>query len=150
MSKESRNQREQLKQEYKKHYRKMREAKERLNRSQKTQNIAQALKRMDRTEFMASFDSFLFEVKSKVANAEARLDAALDSLREKEISSIQQHDPEAASDKIHAKETLKQLKTEMGMLHNEIEQQAAALDVDKTVGRSAKIYEESSNSTQPK
>lgn len=148
MSKESRNQRDQLKQEYKKHYRKMRQAKERLKRNRKTQNIAQALKNMDSTELMASFDSFLFEVKSKVANAEARLDVALDSLEEKDFSSVQQHDQEPASDKIHAKETLKQLKAEMGMLYNEIEQQAVALDVDKTVGNSAKIQEDSSNSIQ--
>ncbi len=135
MSNNSRNQREQLKQEYKKHYREMRDAKERLRRTQKTQNIANALKNMNTSELMASFDSFLFEVKSTVAHAEAKLDVALDNLEASDVESVQSDEQQEVLSKTKAKETLKQLKSEMGLLYSEIERRAEALDVEKTIGR---------------
>ncbi len=146
MSSESRNQREQLKREYKKHYRKMREAKERLRRTEKTQNIAVALKNMDTDELMASFDSFLFEVKSTVAHAEAKLGVALDTLEERDFSSAQQEERDEVSTQTKAKETLRQLKNEMGFLYSEIERQAEALDVEKTIGQPAEAEAGHSNS----
>ncbi len=152
MSSESRNQREQLKQEYKKHYREMRDAKERLRQTQKTQNIAAALKNMDTDELMASFDSFLYEVKSTVAHAEAKLDIALDSLEEKEFSSIQPGESSEASSPTttKTKDTIRQLKNEMGLLYSEIERQAEALDVEKTIGQTAKKNGMNANSTREK
>lgn len=138
MSSDSRNQREKLKEEYKAHYRKMRETKERLRQTRKKHNIVQALKNMDSTELMESFDSFLFEVKSKVAHAEARLDVALDSLESEPSSPVQQAENDEVVNKQRAKETLKQLKNEMGLLYSELEQQADAINVDKTIGRSTK------------
>lgn len=136
MSSSSRSQREQLKQQYKKHYRKMREAKERLRRSQKTRNIAAALKDMDKSELMASFDSFLFEVQSTVAHAEAKLDVALESLETKDVEMAQQGGGNEVSNKTKARETLKQLKNEMGLLYSELERRAEGLDVEKTIGKS--------------
>lgn len=144
MSSDSRNQREKLKEEYKAHYRKMRETKERLNRTRKKHNIVQALKNMDSTELMESFDSFLFEVKSKVAHAEARLDVALDSLESDSSSPVQQAEHDEVVKKQRAKETLKQLKNEMGLLYSELEQQADAINVDKTIGRSSKKMDDPS------
>lgn len=135
MSDNNRNQREQLKEEYKKHYRKMREAKEQLRRTQKTRNITAALKNMDTSELMASFDSFLFEVKSTVAHAEAKLDVALESMEAKDFSSPGENKEDAVSNKQKAKETLRQLKNEMGILYSEIEQQAEAMNIEKTIGR---------------
>lgn len=136
MSSESRNKREQLKKQYKKHYRKMREAKDRLRRTQKTKKITTALKDMDTTDLMASFDSFLFEVKSTVAHAEAKLDVALEGLEEKDFSPSVQTDEKGPSSEQRVKETLKQLKNEMGLLYSEVERRAETLEVQKTVGQS--------------
>lgn len=139
MSSDSRNQREKLKEEYKAHYRQMREAKERLKQQKTKHNIVQALKNMNSAELMESFDSFLFEVKSKVAHAEARLDVALDSLDAEPNSSVNDIENEEVLKKQQAKETLKQLKNEMGLLYSELERQADAINVNKTIGRSPKV-----------
>lgn len=146
MSSDSRKQREKLKEEYKNHYRKMRETKERLKQTQKKHNIVEALKNMDSSELMESFDSFLFEVKSKVAHAEARLDVALDSLDDEGVSAAQQVENDEVIKKQKAKETLKQLKNEMGLLYSELERQAEAIEVNKTIGRSPEETTEDSSS----
>lgn len=135
MSENSRNQREKLKEEYKEHYRKMRETRERLKQTKRKKSIVDALRDMDSSQLMESFDTFLFDVKSKVAHAEARLDVALDSLDEEGGSPMQQAENEEVLKKAKAKETLKQLKNEMGMLYSELERQAEAINVDKTIGR---------------
>ncbi|HLR76814.1 MAG TPA: hypothetical protein VK106_04090 [Balneolaceae bacterium] len=133
---DSKKQREQLKREYKKHYRQMREVKEKLRRSKKKRNITEALNNMDTGELMASFDSFLLDVKSTVAHAEAKLDVALESLETKDFSSPgKQHDNISTEQK--AKETLRQLKNEMGLLYSEIEQKAESLQIEKTIGPEA-------------
>lgn len=132
MSEDSRKKREQLKEEYKEHYRKMREAKERLNRARRTKSITDALRDMDTSELMHSFDDILFNVKSKIASVEARLDVAMDSLDANEDLSEETQDEELR--KAKAKETLKQVKLEMGQLYNEIERHADSIRVDKTIG----------------
>lgn len=147
MSSDSRSQREKLKEEYKEHYRKMRETKERYRQAKRKKNIVDALKDMDSAELMESFDSFLFEVKSKVAMAEARLDVALENMEPGQSSSVQQAENEEALNRARAKETLKQLKNEMGMLYSELERQADAINVDKTVGQGGKNATRESNSS---
>lgn len=132
---EGQKQREQLKQQYKKHYRKMREAKERFRRSQKTAAISAALKDMDKSELMDTFDALLFEVKNKITQTEARLDVVLESLESQETSSVRKNKAEELSSRAKAKDTLRQIKTEMGLLYSEIEQRAETLNVDKTIGR---------------
>lgn len=134
MSSDSREEREKLKEEYKQHYRKIRDVKERLARSQKTKNISDALKNMDTTQLTDTFDEFLYKVKSKIANVEARLDVAMDSLGESndDISEELERDEELR--KAKAKETLRQAKVEMGLLYTEIEKQADTMSVEKTIG----------------
>lgn len=134
MSSDSRKDRERLKEEYKEHYRKMREAKERLNRNRKTRNIAGALQDMDTSAMMDTFDDFLFKVKSKLATVEARLDVAMDSLLDEEEPGAKEQERDEELSKARARETLKQVKAEMGMLYSEIEQQASAMSVQKTIG----------------
>lgn len=136
MSDDSRKERERLKEEYKEHYRKMRETKERLNRAKRTQNITGALRKMDTSQLMNSFDDFLFNVKSKIAGVEARLDLAMDSLTsdDEQFGSMQEQQRKEELQKIQAKETLKQVKLEMGQLYNEIERQADSMRVEKTIG----------------
>lgn len=112
----------------------MRDVKERLARSQKTKNISDALKNMDTTQLTDTFDEFLYKVKSKIANVEARLDVAMDSLGETndDISEELERDEELR--KAKAKETLRQAKVEMGLLYTEIEKQADSMSVEKTIG----------------
>lgn len=135
MSEDSRQERERLKEEYKAHYSKIQETREQLRKVRRTQKITDALHNMDTTQLMETFDDFLFKVKSKVVSLEARLDVAMDSLGDsyQEADEEQQHDEELR--KAKARETLKQAKIEMGMLYSEIEQQADALQVEKTIGR---------------
>lgn len=139
MSSDSRSEREQLKEKYKAHYRKMRETRERLSRAKKTQKITEALKNMDKSQMLESFDGFLHTVKHKLASVEARLDVAMNSLTTEEQQTEadeQQRDDEM--NKIRAKETLKQVKMEMGLLYEEIEQQAGSIKVEKTIGSAKK------------
>lgn len=134
MGSDSREERERLKEEYKEHYRKMRDTKERLSRVQKKKNITDALKNMDTSQLMDTFDDFLFKVKSKMANVEARLDVAMDSLVsvDDDFEAAEQRDEELRKEQ--AKETLRQAKIEMGLLYSEIERQADAIKVEKTIG----------------
>lgn len=135
---DSREERERLKEEYKEHYRKIREVKERLARSQKTQNISDALKNMDTTQLTDTFDEFLYKVKSKIANVEARLEVAMDSLAETDDDITSEIERDEELKKAKAKETLRQAKIEMGLLYNEIEQQADSMSVEKTIGTKKK------------
>lgn len=134
MANDSRSERERLKEEYKTHYRKMREIKERASRTKRTQNIASALKNMDKTEMLNSFDDFLYSVKHKLASVEARLDLAMDSLID-ESGDVSQQEMDEEIRKSKAKDTLRQVKMEMGLLYNEIEEQANNIKVNKTIGR---------------
>jgi len=135
---DSREERERLKEEYKEHYRKIREVKERLARSQKTKNISDALKNMDTTQLTDTFDEFLYKVKSKIANVEARLDVAMDSLADTDDDITAEIERDEELKKAKAKETLRQAKIEMGLLYNEIEQQADSMSVEKTIGTKKK------------
>lgn len=134
MSEDSRNERERLKEEYKAHYRKMQETKERLSRIRKKKNISDALKDMDTSEMMNTFDNFLFEVKQKVTTVEARLDVAMENLLFDTEDIDTEDELEEERRKESAKETLRQVKMEMGLLYNEIERQANAIKVEKTIG----------------
>ena len=148
MASNSRNERERLKEEYKAHYRKMREIKEKHSRAKKTQNITQALKSIDKSQMLESFDSFLYSVKHKLASVEARLDVAMDNLSEETpTQSEEQLDEEMTKEK--AKDTLRQVKMEMGLLYEEIERQADSMNMNKTIGRgSAEPSEEESAGTE--
>ncbi|HEX6982664.1 MAG TPA: hypothetical protein VF181_07875 [Balneolaceae bacterium] len=131
---DSRNERERLKEEYKAHYRKMREDRERLNRAKKTQNITQALKSMDKSQMLESFDDFLHSVKRRLVSVEARLDVAMDSLLEGQEETVREQELDEEMSKENARDTLRQVKMEMGLLYKEIERQAGSINVSKTIG----------------
>lgn len=137
MSADSRSERERLKEEYKAHYRKMRETKERYSRAKKTQNIAQALKNMDKSQMLESFDDFLYSVKHKLASVEARLDVAMESISEEVDPEAKKQELDEEMRKVKAKDTLRQVKMEMGLLYEEIERQADSIRVNKTIGSSS-------------
>ena len=144
MSSDSRSERERLKEEYKAHYRKMREIKERASRAKKTQNITEALCNMDKSQMLETFDDFLYSVKHKLASVEARLDVAMEDLSEDEYGQSEQELEEEMT-KEKAKDTLRQVKMEMGLLYKEIERQADSIDMNKTIGPSPSAEEPSSS-----
>lgn len=134
MSEDSRSERERLKEEYKTHYRKLRQSKERYSRAKSTQNIAQALKNLDKSQLLDSFDNFLNSVKHKLASVEARLDVAMENLADENMPEIKKQELDEEMTKEKAKDTLRQVKLEMGLLYKEIEAQADSLEVNKTIG----------------
>ncbi|HET6528089.1 MAG TPA: hypothetical protein VFG39_05005 [Balneolaceae bacterium] len=134
MANNSQNDRERLKEEYKAHYRKMREDRERFNRAKKTQNITRALKNMDKSQMLESFDDFLQSVKHRLTSVEARLDVAMDSLLDEHEDAAKEQELDEEMIKENAKDTLRQVKMEMGLLYKEIERQAGSLNVNKTIG----------------
>lgn len=138
MSTRSEQERERLKEEYKDHYRRIKEAKERLKQTEQKGKIAQALNNMNADNLLESVDEFLGKVKEKVTHAEARLDVAMDSLDKDDPSTaagkIKQEELDAEIKKQKAKETLQQVKAEMGMLYSEIEKHAEEIHAEKTIG----------------
>ncbi len=136
MSSKSEQDRERLKQEYKEHYKRIKELKEQGKRAQQKGKIAQAVNNMNADNILETVDEFLGKVRDKVNHAEARLDVAMDSMDddsslEQEIKN-EQHEAELKKQK--AKQTLQQVKAEMGMLYSEIEKTAEEIKTEKTIG----------------
>ncbi|MEP2446321.1 MAG: hypothetical protein ABJI69_03755 [Balneola sp.] len=136
MSNKSEEERERLKQEYKEHYRRIKEIKERGKRAEQKGKIAQAVNNMNPDNLLESVDEFLGKVRDKVTHAEARLDVAMDSMDEdSELETeIKNEQHEAELKKQKAKQTLQQVKAEMGMLYSEIEKTADEIKTVKTIG----------------
>jgi phage shock protein A len=132
MSTNSEQERERMKEEYKEHYRKIRDTKEKLRRSKYVQNVNEAIQKMNTDDLLESVDEFLGKVRSKMAHIEARLDVAMDDIMERSPSEAELDE---SLRKENVRDTLKQIKMEMGLLYREIEQQAEELNTEKTVGR---------------
>ena len=132
MSNNSEQERERLKEEYKEHYRKIRETKEKLRRSKYVKNVNEAIQQMNADELLSSVDEFLGKVRDKMTHIEARLDVAMDQFMDNPDNDTELDE---AMKKEQARDTLKQIKMEMGLLYSEIEHQAEELKADKTVGK---------------
>lgn len=141
MSSENQNHRDRLKEEYKEHYRLIRESKEKLKRSRYVQNVNKALHQLNRDELLETMDDFLHSVRSKVANFESRLDVALDHLMEDNNQEIEMDEFDTELRKERAKETLRQVREEMGILYSEIERKAENINVKKTIGQKPSVDE---------
>lgn len=87
----------------------MRKAKERYSRAQKKNNIVQALKDMDKSQMLESFDGFLDSVKQRVATLEARLDVAMEGLgtRDSTSSTATEEELDEQMKRMRARESLK-------------------------------------------
>src|SRR5690554_3984187 len=137
MSTQNEEERERLKEQYKDHYRRIKEAKAQLKSAEQKGKIAQALHNMDADNLLESVDEFLGKVRDKVTHVEARLDVAMDSLEDENASAqskVKQEELDDEMRKQKAKQTLKQVKAEMGMLYSEIEKQAHEIRAEKTIG----------------
>jgi hypothetical protein len=131
MSSNSEQERERLKEEYKDHYRKIRETKEKFRRSKYVQNVNEALHQMNADELLANVDQFLGKVRTKMSLIEARLDVAMEQILD-QPDDISELDEELKKE--NARQSLKKIKAEMGLLYREIEKQAAELHAEKTIG----------------
>lgn len=138
MSTNSEQEREKLKEEYKEHYRKIREAKEKLRRSKYVKNVNDAMQQMNADELLSSVDEFLGKVRTKMVHLESRLDVAMDQFLDNEV----QEESDEQIRKERARDTLNQIKMEMGLLYSELERQAGELNVSKTVGKKTSSDEE--------
>ncbi len=132
MTSKSEQEREKLKEEYKEHYRKIRETKEKLRRSKYVKNVNDAVQQMNADELLSTVDQFLGKVRDKMSHLEARLDVAMDEFMDKDTLD---EELEESLKKKKAKDTLREIKLEMGLLYSEIEKQADELNVNKTVGK---------------
>lgn len=138
MSTKGDEERERLKQEYKEHYQKIKEAKARLKQTEKKNKITQALSNMNADELLESVDEFLGKVRNRINFSEAKLDVAMDSLNVDSASDLDQKEHQEILDheikKQKARDTLNQLKAEMGMLYSDIEKTAEQIHSQKTIG----------------
>jgi len=132
MSDSSRDDRERMKEEYKDHYRRIREAKEKLRSSSYAKKAGDAVRQMNADELLNSVDHFLGKLKYKMASIESKLDVAMDDILADDEQMKDDLDEEMKKEK--AKDTLRQIKQEMGMLYDDLEQQAEDMNVKKTVG----------------
>ncbi len=132
MSDSSRDDRERMKEEYKDHYRRIREAKEKLRSSSYAKKAGDAVRQMNADELLNSVDHFLGKLKYKMASIESKLDVAMDDILADDEQIKDDLDEEMKKEK--AKDTLRQIKQEMGMLYDDLEQQAEDMNVKKTVG----------------
>lgn len=139
---DSREERERLKEEYKAHYRQVLEARKRIEDFKRKQRIVDALDKMNAGGIIESMENMLHKIREKVATTEARLEVASD--REEDVLSAED---ESFIDKHRARETLQQIKLEMGLLQDEIDDQVKQLQSDKTVGRDSR--EDSTSSGEP-
>lgn len=132
MSESSREDRERMKEEYKDHYRRIRDAKEKLRSSSYAKKAGDAVRQMNADELLHSVDHFLGKLRYKMASIESKLDVAMDDILTNDEQKQDDLDEEMKKEK--ARETLRQIKQEMGMLYDELEQQADEMNVKKTVG----------------
>jgi len=141
--------RERLKQIYKDHYRQIREFKEQYQQQRRKISMMNALKDMDNNELMNTLNEFTDRIKSRIAQAEARLEVALEDMDSEQDMPEEQGQGHAAQRQGSAKDAddelreekarknLKRIKQEMGELYNELEEQARNMNVEKTVGSSS-------------
>lgn len=150
MSTKGEEDRERLKEEYKDHYRRIKEAKERLKRAEQKGKISQAVHNMNADGLLESVDEFLGKVREKVTHVEARLEVAMDSLEDEDTTAASKIKKEELDEELKrqkAKQTLKQVKAEMGMLYNEIEKHADEIRTEKTIGNKKPSPESTDNSS---
>ena len=94
---------------------------------------------MNADDLLESVDEFLGKVRNRINFSEAKLDVAMDSLNNVEKASDldQKENQETLEQEIKkqkARDTLNQLKAEMGMLYSDIEKTAEQIHSQKTIG----------------
>ncbi|MCC5926071.1 MAG: hypothetical protein JJU41_05870 [Bacteroidetes bacterium] len=121
--------REKLKEEYKAHYRALKDLRQKAANVRRTASVNKALEAMQSGQLLQRFDAAMNAVNEQIARAEARLEVFLDAAAEKEPID------EAVIEKELARQTVQKMRSEIGLIHDELDEQLAALpDVKKSVG----------------
>lgn len=130
----SEEERNRLKEEYKDHYRKIRELKTKLADAERMKRLSTAVENINPRGILDQFDDALSKVREKIFTAEAKLDMAMESADASDTPQPSPADEEVLR-KQKASETMRQMKIELGMLNDAVEEQAAKLPVQKTLGK---------------
>ncbi|HAC16408.1 MAG TPA: hypothetical protein DCE78_10765 [Bacteroidetes bacterium] len=126
--------RERLKEEYKEHFRAIRDLRKKAAESERMAKISSALHSVNKESIMDSFDQALNKVRETIEIAEAKIEMAiearLDDHGDDELREIEQ--------KRKAKEALDKIRSDMGVLHNDLVEKVEEIQVQtKTLGPSA-------------
>ena len=130
----SKEDRERLKEEYKEHFRAIRDLRKKAAESERMAKISSALHSVNTESIMDTFDQALNKVRETIEIAEAKIEMAiesrLDDHGDDELKEIEQ--------KRKAKEALDKIRTDMGVLHNDLVEKVEEIQVQtKTLGPSA-------------
>ncbi len=138
--------RNRLKEEYKAHYLKIKELKNKLAEAERVKKLTNAIHQINPQGLIDQFDEALDKVREKIFTAEARLDMAIESADADD--KVSPADEEMLR-KQKASETMKQMKMELGMLNDAIEEQASHMPAQKTLGKKPSENESLSNPLSP-
>lgn len=138
--------RNRIKEEYKDHYRKIKELKQKLAEAERVKKLTNAMNQINPQGIIDQFDEALDKVRHSIFAAEAKLDVAMESADADD--KISPTDEETLR-KQKASETMKQMKMELGMLNDAIEEQAANMPAAKTLGKKSASNEDLSNPLSP-
>ena len=143
-----------LKEIYKDHYRKIAELKKKLSEIRRTERVSRALEQMNPDNLMENFDLALLKLREKIAIAEARISTAIHGIDEENpVSSdieTQTVDNEEELRKSKARQTLEELKNQMGVLQEEVEEKARSIsNRSKTIGRTERTTEVKTDESKP-
>lgn len=138
-----------LKEVYKDHYRRIGELKKKLTDVRRMERVNRALDQMNPENLMDNFDLALLKFREKMAIAEARISTALHGIDEEgPISSDTDSEPTVDNEeelrKSKARQTLEELKNQMGVLQQEVEEKARSIsekNQNKTIGRAERTEE---------
>lgn len=137
-----------LKEVYKDHYRRIGELKKKLSDVRRMERVNRALEQMNPDNLMDNFDLALLKLREKMAIAEARISTALHGIDEENpISSDTETESvknEEELRKTKARQTLEELKNQMGVLQQEVEEKAQTISQKnraKTIGRTERKTE---------
>jgi len=142
----SEEERNRIKEEYKAHYLKIKELKQKLSEAERVQKLNKAINQINPRGLLDQFDDALDKVREKIFVAEEKLNIALDSAEEEQGPSVED---EAFIRKQKAAETMRQMKLELGMLNDAVEEQASKMPVDKTLGKKPEFRDPITNPLAP-
>ncbi|MCC5933037.1 MAG: hypothetical protein LAT75_02525 [Candidatus Cyclonatronum sp.] len=126
--------RERLKEEYKQHYRQILEDKKRLAAAERKSRVLKSFQEIDTRPVLESFQDALGAVRERIVQAEARLEVWLDNRDADTASSgAAPEDMEAFEQKEKARQTLAQIRAEMGTIERQLDEKAAAITGAKTI-----------------
>jgi len=138
--------RNRIKEEYKAHYLKIKELKQKLSEAERVKKLSNAIDQINPRGLLDQFDNALDKVREKIFVAEEKLNMAIDSA---EAEQGPTEEDEAVIRKQKAAETMRQMKMELGMLNDAVEEQASKLPVDKTLGKKPEFRDPTSNPLAP-